>query len=310
MNNCKLLGSYQCEPTKYARYYDYATSANPIGQGVISKIPFHSFYPVNYNDGVTRVTPLDLSFNLGCDFPATTPGLLANFINIREGENISINPNSTSSVFYIQKGNGKATQGDISFNYFEGDFFALPGNNEIFLCGHNDNTIFNVNDSPLLNYLGVKSNMPQFPPTHYLAKEVLGALDMVRSDEKQDRNRVSILLGNVHLPQTRTITQTLWTMFGIVEPHSVQKPHRHQSVAIDYIPKASCDSYTLIGTELDEYGDIINPTRVDWTSGMVFITPPGYWHAHYNNDNEPSYVIPIQDAGLHTWLRSLDIRFS
>jgi gentisate 1,2-dioxygenase len=50
--------------------------------------------------------------------------------------------------------------------------------------------------------------------------------------------------------------------------------------------------------------------RVDWEPGMVFVTPPGYWHAHYNESGENGYVIPIQDAGLQTYLRSLDIRFA
>jgi gentisate 1,2-dioxygenase len=49
---------------------------------------------------------------------------------------------------------------------------------------------------------------------------------------------------------------------------------------------------------------------MDWSPGMVFVTPPGYWHSHYNESDENCYVIPIQDAGLQTWLRSLDIRFA
>ncbi|HXZ06961.1 MAG TPA: hypothetical protein VEI25_02790 [Paraburkholderia sp.] len=40
------------------------------------------------------------------------------------------------------------------------------------------------------------------------------------------------------------------------------------------------------------------------------MTPPGYWHAHFNETDDNAYVIPIQDAGLQTWLRTLDIRFA
>jgi len=54
----------------------------------------------------------------------------------------------------------------------------------------------------------------------------------------------------------------------------------------------------------------VNPTRIDWETGMAFVTPPGYWHAHFNETDENAYVIPIQDAGLQTWLRTLDIRFA
>jgi gentisate 1,2-dioxygenase len=99
-------------------------------------------------------------------------------------------------------------------------------------------------------------------------------------------------------------------MLGVVAPKTMQKPHRHQSIALDFISDCQPGCYTLVGTELDEKGNIRNPERVDWESGMVFVTPPGYWHSHFNESNEDAHVIPIQDAGLQTYLRSLDIRFA
>jgi gentisate 1,2-dioxygenase len=42
----------------------------------------------------------------------------------------------------------------------------------------------------------------------------------------------------------------------------------------------------------------------------VFVTPPGLWHSHHNESGHPAHILPIQDAGLHTFLRTLDIRFS
>ena len=33
------------------------------------------------------------------------------------------------------------------------------------------------------------------------------------------------------------------------------------------------------------------------------------WHAHFNESGAPAHLIPIQDAGLQTYLRTLDIRF-
>ena len=60
----------------------------------------------------------------------------------------------------------------------------------------------------------------------------------------------------------------------------------------------------------DERGDIVNPTRVAWEAGGAFVTPPGLWHALFNESGFPAHLIPIQDSGLQTYLRSLDIRFS
>ena len=49
---------------------------------------------------------------------------------------------------------------------------------------------------------------------------------------------------------------------------------------------------------------------MDWEPGLSFVTPPGYWHSHFNETDAPAHVIPLQDAGLHSYLRTLDIRFT
>jgi gentisate 1,2-dioxygenase len=67
--------------------------------------------------------------------------------------------------------------------------------------------------------------------------------------------------------------------------------------------------FDSVGQELDKDGNIINPKRAEWNAGSAFVAPPGYWHAHHNESGAPAHLIPIQDAGLHTYLRSLDIRF-
>ena len=39
------------------------------------------------------------------------------------------------------------------------------------------------------------------------------------------------------------------------------------------------------------------------------MTPPGWWHSHHNLGDQEAWVLPIQDAGLYTHQRTLDIRF-
>ena len=41
----------------------------------------------------------------------------------------------------------------------------------------------------------------------------------------------------------------------------------------------------------------------------MFVTPPGWWHSHHNESDEVAWVLPMQDAGLYTHQRTLDIRF-
>lgn len=53
---------------------------------------------------------------------------------------------------------------------------------------------------------------------------------------------------------------------------------------------------------------IVGDRQIAWSQGDFFTTP-GYWHEHRNESGERAYLTPIQDARLHTYLRTLDITF-
>jgi gentisate 1,2-dioxygenase len=77
--------------------------------------------------------------------------------------------------------------------------------------------------------------------------------------------------------------------------------------------ESGCDHYTsnrFFAMRLDKSGMIKNGVRADWAPGASFVTPPGYWHSHHNESGADAHVLPIQDAGLHTYLRTLEITFS
>ncbi len=42
----------------------------------------------------------------------------------------------------------------------------------------------------------------------------------------------------------------------------------------------------------------------------AFVTPPGWWHSHQNESDEDAIVLPVQDAGLQTYMQTLDIQFA
>ena len=171
--------------------------------------------------------------------------------------------------------------------------------------------LYRVTDAPLLAYLGVTPGAAPFAPTLFDAATSRARLEEVeRHPAAGQRNRVSILLGNAAHPQTLTVTHTLWAMVGVLPVDRVQRAHRHQSVALDLITSCRPGCYTLVGPEVDGTGRIVDPVRVDWETAGAFVTPPGLWHSHHNESGAPAYLVPIQDAGLHTYLRSLDIRFT
>jgi len=291
-------------------YYEYTKAADPIRSGVIPKIPFAEFGRELHETGGTRIIPLDISEALGCEGPATSPALCANFVRILAEEELSTNFNATSQLFYVMHGSGHTEFDGIDIPWKKGDFVALPTGKETRHFADTNATFYLVHDEPLLRYLGAKADVPRFKPTLYISEDSLRELDKVRKEaDAANRSRISVLLANKEIDQTLTVTHTLWAMLGVLPKGAVQLPHRHQSVALDLILDCTPGCYTLVGTSISATGEIINATKVDWKPYSAFITPPGYWHAHYNASSNDAHLIPMQDAGLQTYLRTLDITF-
>ena len=202
-----------------AEYFEYSKAADPIGLKIISRVPYHNFPASLYKDGPTRIVTLDLSKELGVDYPATGPGLLAHFVRVVGGEQQSLNPVATSQLLYVLAGQGTVTQAPHEIEYTQGAFVALPGGVPATIRAESDTALYYVNDAPLLSYLGVDGVRPRFEPTLYPAREANAKLaEVEHALDAAKHNRISVLLGNKHFPQTRTVTHTMWAMFGIVEP--------------------------------------------------------------------------------------------
>jgi gentisate 1,2-dioxygenase len=322
-----LVGEATEDWTGDARFHEYSAAADPVGSGAISRVPVQQFPAALHEGPGTRLIPLDLSGVLGVPFPATSPALLAAFMVLEPGSPLTTIPDATSELYYCLEGTGRTgfsrsplpgdaagpslTEGAIAWG--RGDFVTLPAGCS---CEHTSGPdgralLYRVTDAPLLAYLGVTPARARFAPTRYPAATSLARLAEVEAHpEAGSRNRVSILLGNAAQPQTLTATHTLWAMLGVLPADRVQRPHRHQSVALDLITDCAPGCYSLVGAEVDDRGEIVDPVRVEWESGGAFVTPPGLWHSHHNESGRPAHLVPIQDAGLHTYLRSLDIRFT
>ncbi|QEY31755.1 cupin [Synechococcus sp. RSCCF101] len=299
-----------------AQLFDYRQAANPIRPGLCEPVPLRRWSASLHASGPSRIIDLDLSEELGAQIPCTSPALAASFIRLLGGDRLEVAAEATSSLFYVLQGSGRCRRparggsAPVEIEWGQGDLFVLPAGATPVLEGEQEAVLYWVHDAPLLHYLGATATTPRFEPCHYPAEWLLRELRAIAARPGSgSENRVSVLLANRDLPRTRTVSHTLWAMFGVVAGGTVQPPHRHQSVALDLIVAAPEGCHTLVGRDLDENGRILHPQRVDWEPGGVFITPPGLWHSHVNDAGEPAYLLPIQDAGLHAFLRSLDIRF-
>jgi len=317
-----LIGEATEDWTGDARYHEYSTAADPVGSGTIPPVPVDRFPGWLHQGPGTRLVPLDLSDRLSTDYPATSPALLAAFMVLDPGDTLTTAPDSTSELYYCLEGSGTSTflrtvpgapPATGTLAWAVGDVVTLPAGctTEHTSSAGERSLLYRVTDAPLLAYLGVTPGTPQFAPTRYDAATSLARLaEVERHPDAASRSRVSILLGNAAQPRTLTVTHTLWAMLGVLPAGRVQRPHRHQSAAVDLITSCSPGCYSLVGSEVDPAGRIVDPVRVDWESAGAFVTPPGLWHSHHNESGAPAYLMPIQDAGLHTYLRSLDIRFT
>ena len=198
-----------------------------------------------------------------------------------------------------------------SLSWAEGDVFSLPGG----AAEHSstvDSALIWLCDAPLLSYLNVVPVAGSgLPPALYTAANIAAELAAANAQRGSGtRNRNGVLLGHVALPETRTATATLWALYNLLPAGVVQPPHRHASVAIDYAVKAGPNVYTLMSPTLSSDGLLVNPIRADWVTGAVFTTPPGWWHSHHNDSREDAIVLPLQDAGLYTHMRTLSIEFA
>ena len=295
-----------------ARYFEYSAAADPIRSGHTPRIPIEQF-PASLHVGrPTGVTALDLSGPLGLEAgPATSPALVASFVCIAAGDRLETRAAATSELFVVLRGAGRSTVGTDVLDWAEGDIFVLPCGAEPTHEATSDAAFYWVTDEPLLRYLGVTPTEARFAPTYFAHDRLQAELDIVARDPLAlARSRVSVLAATASQTQTLTATHVLWAMYGLLPVGAVQRPHRHQSVALDLILEAQPGCYSLVGHKLDDAGEIIDPIRVEWESGGAFVTPPGMWHAHINESGVPARLLPVQDAGLHTYLRSLDIRFA
>ncbi len=286
-----------------AQVKEYMSAVNPPMPAIdVIAYPSHL-----HESGETQIIPFDLSETLKSNGSATSPNLMASFIHICGGEVLKTDAKATSQVFYVIRGSGRTQMQQGTIEWKAGDLFTLPALPDAIHTATSDAALYWVHDAPLLAYLGVEPSKPRFEPVLYTKEFLTNELAEVRK-EAEGRNRTGFLLSNPNFPITMTLTHTLWALYNVLPAGVTQKPHRHNSIALDLCVSASENTYTLIGKEIDDEGNIINPIKAVWTSGSAFITPPGWWHSHHNESNEDAIVLPIQDAGLIMNMQVLDFQ--
>ena len=311
--------------TEYITAYEYEKKVNPILKGI-------PLFEKNVDECDYGITFMDFSDLFNVNYKSTSPNLLASFIRLNKNEdkelcllnnytNENLNNNNnfingTSHLFYILQGKCEISIDDEKYILLAGDILITPFFSKLYIININKSEdknedelqIYYINDSPLVNYLGNRPIKKNFKTAIYTKNFLLNNLEILSNP---NNNRKGILLSNNDTDKigTNTITPVLWALYNELPPYTIQKPHKHNSVALDLCIICSDyeNIYTLVGDELDQEGNIINPIKIKWKQGGMFITPPGLWHSHNNIGNTYAYILPIQDAGLLLYQRILGI---
>jgi gentisate 1,2-dioxygenase len=295
------------DPTEDALYDEYMSAVNPH----LPAVPIKVYGSELHSTGATRVIPLDLSRELGMSGPATGPTVSAAYLRICEGETLALESNASAQLYYVIRGAGTSESDYGWMKWKQGDVFVIPMSGPVKHTAEEDTALYHVNDAPLLGYLGAKPVTPKFAPVLYPGDRILAELKKVAEDpQAPKRNRDAIILGNKRVVQIKSATHTLWAAIVWMNPNEVQRPHRHNSIAVDIVIAAEPGAYTLLGSAVDDESNIVNPHRVDWEPGAAFVTPPHLWHGHYNDSGKPALVMAVQDAGFYEDLRTLNITFT
>ena len=253
--------------------------------------PFYTYPKIVGHTKDTKIYPKTCIYK--------SPALKANFIQLKTLEQYLDTSNYNSSVYYVVSGKGRLND----TNFGAGDVLCV--NSFAHICAEDNTMMYNVEDSPLMEYYNVKTHSRDAYVLHYSSNRIMDEIINIENQNEHEPNRLGVIFGT---DTYNSISNTLWCLMTKTLPGVVQPPHRHNSVALDYCVKGK--GYTLLSKHIDKDGNLVNPVRINWESGMVFLTPPGWWHSHHSTDDEPGYIFPVQDAGLHMHMDTLDITFS
>ncbi|MBT5569958.1 MAG: hypothetical protein HOJ90_01950 [Alphaproteobacteria bacterium] len=251
----------------------------------------------------TSWIPLDIGAQIGLSEPATTPLMLAKYARICAKETLTGTFRASGEFYYVIQGTGRARKGAETLDWQTGDVFSLPGGGETVLtAGDNDAVLLLVTNEPELAFHGLAAPAPENAPTQavrYPLADIVGQMQAVRESHKADPNASGMAL---HLTSEKdgnsdAAHPTIKLAMNSLDAGKVQRPHRHNSVALT-LPIQSEGVYS-----------VIEGNRLNWQQYALMITPPAELHEHHNEGEEMMLSLVVQDGGLYFRARTIGFSF-
>lgn len=250
----------------------------------------------------TGLIACDISGQLGCDFPATSPLVLARYARIRAGETLATDFAASGVIAYVIAGAGQTVCGDETIAWGTGDLMIFPGGvAQIHTADDTDAVLWIVTNEPQLAFENLRPPTPGAAPTdivHYTGAEIRRQIDLIYDVGRNEEIAGSALIFSAERQEaTRNILPTLTAAMNSLPAGAVQRPHRHNSVAVSLVINGeNCFSF-------------IDGQRKNWSPFATTITPPVSVHSHHNGGDKQALFLIIQDGGIYYHARAMGFEF-
>ncbi|MGI9478759.1 MAG: hypothetical protein ACR2PI_18800 [Hyphomicrobiaceae bacterium] len=250
----------------------------------------------------TGVINCDVSNEMQCPFPATSPFLLARYVRVNAGEHFAQTPRATGVVHFVIEGSGTTESGGEVISWQAGDVFIAPGGVEVVhRAGDEPAVLWACGNEPQLNFENLQPPIPGEAPTglvHFPGDEIDRQIDHIYSFPRDPKEPgLALVFSSDKQQEGRNILPTLTLAMNTLLAGAVQRPHRHNSVAVSLVIQG------------DKCFSKIDGVRKDWAPWATTITPPVSVHSHHNDGDARAMFLIVQDGGLFYHARAMGFEF-
>jgi len=251
----------------------------------------------------TGLIACDIAGELSSAFPATTPLVLARYAKIRAGESLATDFTASGVIAYVMQGSGTTRCDGEEIAWSAGDLLILPGGTPSdHAAGDSNAVLWVVTNEPQLAFENLRAPAPGRAVTrvvHFTGAEIARQIGLLYQVGRNEQIAGSALIFSAEDQEaTRNILPTLTVAMNSLPGGAVQRPHRHNSVAVSLVIKG------------DRCFSIVDGRRKDWAPWATTITPPVSVHSHHNSGNEQALFLIVQDGGIYYHTRAMGFEFT
>ena len=284
-----------------ARYFN-SGNAFMVEEPLIPDAVFQAEPRKAFSDSTpTSLIPCDISSQLRCSYPATSPLILVYYARINCGDVLPTVFNASGALAYVISGSGETLCEDEVIQWGKGDVFLMPGGKK---------QTHKAFKEPVI--LWIATNEPQLAfenssakdcnlvsgMVHYPSQEIDRQFDLIYSIEaEQDVSGSAVIFSSSDQELNKNILPTLTAGINSLPPNAKQRPHRHNSIAISLV----------IGGE--GCFSLIDGKKKEWLPWATMITPPVSVHSHHNESDKMAKFLIVQDGGIYSYTRAMGFEF-